>query len=125
LKEIHEKQGFEYDFPNLDDPVFAASSVIEQGSQVAMAAFLKIHAEAYLFADPDYGTPRERWQMLLRIHEDIRFQAKEMGLSGVTIWIPPELTKKTSMGRDSAFVRRLQKLGWEKDIWQAFSFRVR
>lgn len=111
--------------PDLNDPVFAASSVIEENGEVRMAAFLKIHAEAYLFADSDYAGPRERWQMLLRIHEDIRWQAREMGLQGVTIWAPPELTKKTNTGQGAPFVRRLQKLGWNKDLWQAFSYRVR
>lgn len=124
IKQIHRNQGFTFDFPDLSDPVFAASSVAEDG-EVQMAAFLKVHAEAYLFADPDYGTPQDRWRMLLEIHESLRTQAKEMGLQGVTIWLPPELAKKTSTGRDSAFVRRLQKLGWEKDAWQAFSFPVR
>jgi len=125
LKRLHTQQGFEYDFPDLSDPTFAVGRVAEEDGRPRMAAFLKIHAEAFLLVDQNFGTPRDRWKMLLELHEAVRSDAKELGLQGVTCWIPPELTKKTSMGQDSAFVRRLRKLGWNRDLWEAFSFRLR
>lgn len=125
LKRIHAKQGFSYELPDLSDPIFPVGCVAEENGEPQMAAFLKIHAEAYLLADPDYGTPRDRWRMLLAVHESVRWQARELGLDSVTCWIPPSLTKKTNTGQDSAFVRRLRKLGWGRDEWEAFSFRVR
>jgi hypothetical protein len=84
-----------------------------------MAAFLKVTAEAYLFLDPEYGTPRDRWQMLLRIHEDVRRKAKEIGLSEVTCWLPPNLGK--------AFQRRLRKLGWQDEPtdWKRAAYHIR
>jgi len=117
IKQLHAKQGFGFPFPDLTDPVFAVGCIAEEDGEAQMAAFLKVHAEAYLFLDPAHGTPRERWQALLQIHEAVRRQALELGLDGVTAWLPPSLPK--------AFTRRLKKLGWGKDEWESYSFRVR
>jgi hypothetical protein len=126
IREIHRKQGFDYPMPDLSDPVFAVGCVAEDGV-AQVAAFLKIQAEAYLFMDPEYATPRERWKALLQVHEATRRQATDLGLSEVQIWIPPEMAKKTSTGRDSAFVRKLQRLGWgkEPESWTSLSYRIR
>lgn len=124
IREIHRKQGFLYPMPDLSDPVFAVGCVAEDGV-AQVAAFLKIQAEAYLFVDSDYATPRERWKALLQVHEAVRRQAAALGLSEVQVWIPPELAKKTSTGRESPFVRRLEKLGWGKEDWTSLSFRIR
>jgi hypothetical protein len=98
--------------------VFAVSSIADDGQNSA-GAFLKIEAEAYLFLDPSYGDPRTRWQMLLRIHEDVRRKAADLGLSEVSCVIPPGLAK--------SFHRRLARLGWldEPEEWKRKTFRLR
>lgn len=118
LIELYRRQGFPFDFPDLDDPIFAISSVVEDG-QVQAAAFLKIEAEAYLFLNPQYGEPLERWKILLRIHEDVRRKAAALGLSEVGCVLPPELPR--------AFHRRLEKLGWrdEPEDWKRKTFHLR
>lgn len=89
-----------------------------EDGDVQMAAFLKVEAEAFLFVDSDYGSPQDRWRMLLQLHEEVRFQAREMGLSEVNLWAPPEVPK--------AFLRRLSKLGWSEDRpWKTFTYRLR
>lgn len=88
-----------------------------EDGEAQMAAFLKVHAEAYLFVDPEYATPEARWQTLLQVHEAVRRQAADLGLDSVTCWLPPNLPK--------SFARRLKKLGWGEDTWKAFSFRIR
>lgn len=115
IKELHRKQGEQYLFPNLNDPVFAIGQVAEDGT----AAFVKIVGEAYLFLDPEQGTPRQRWQSLLGIHEAVRREAAELGLSEVGCYIPPNLGK--------AFHRRLTKLGWqmEPSDWQRAAYHLR
>ena len=116
IREMHAKQNFAYPFPDLDDPTFAIGQVAEDG-KVQQAWFGKIHAELYLFLDPDYADPLTRWQTILRMHEGMRRAALGLGLDSVSCWIPPELPK--------AFKRRLQRLGWSKDRWESFSFRLR
>lgn len=100
--------------------MFAVSAIADDESGVPQAAaFLKIEAEAYLFINPEYATPEERWKTLLRIHEAVRWDAKELGLSEVGCYIPPNLSK--------AFHRRLSKLGWqdEPEAWTRKTYHLR
>ena len=62
LKAMHAAQGFDYPFPDLDDPIFLSKLVVEddQGRAV-MASLLRLTAEAYLLLDSRAGRPRERW----------------------------------------------------------------
>jgi hypothetical protein len=124
LKDLHRMQGFEYNFPDLSDPVFALNSVVEDG-EIQAAAFVKILGEAYLFINPEYADPLTRWQMLLRVHEDMRRQASDIGLSEVTCFVPPELPKR--------FLKRLvgtkkkPGLGWqlEPSEWKRAAYHLR
>ena len=125
IKEMHKRQNFPYPFPALSDPTFVVGAVAEEQGQAEMAVFLKVSAEVYMILDPDHGTPRDRWQGLLQIHEAVRRQAVDLGLESLQCWIPPELAKKTTTGREASFVRRLGSLGWTEDAWRSFCFRLR
>jgi hypothetical protein len=102
--------------PDLDDPVFAIGQVAEDGSA---AAFVKVVGEAYLFLDPDRGTPFDRWRVLLNLHRTVREKAADLGLSEVGCVIPPGLLK--------AFHRRLARLGWqdEPENWKRKTYHLR
>lgn len=82
-----------------------------------MAVLLKITAEAHLFADQDYATPKERLALFYRLHEAARRQAIETGLKDANMWITPT----ASFG----FVRRLGRLGWTENCWQNLSIKLR
>lgn len=116
IEQIHAKQGFDYPFPDLSDPAFALGSVADDGGAQA-ALMLKVTAEAYLFLDRDYGTPRQRWATFLQLHEAARRQALDAGLQDVNLWAPPDLPR--------GFIRKLGRLGWTRNCWQNFSFRLR
>ncbi len=115
LRAVYDRQGFTYPFPDLNDRVFFAGAVVEDFSG---AAFLRRTAEAYLFIDPDAGTPRQRWQTFLRLHELLRRQAQSVGLHEVYCWVPPEL------GQSNKFCERLLSLGWREDKWRNFTFNL-
>lgn len=71
------------------------------------AALLRLTAEAYLLLDPRAGTPCERWQWLLALHEAARRDAWQRGLEDAHAWLPPPIAQK--------FGRRLERLGWRRD----------
>lgn len=118
LKQIHAKQGFPYDFPDLTDATFAVGCMAEDDSgQLNAGLFLRITAEAYLLLDPESGTPAERKETFLAVHENVRQNALGIGLQDVHAFLPPTLSK--------AFDRRLKKLGWSQETWRALSYRLR
>ena len=173
LRAIHAAQGFDYAFPDLNNPLFVtklvlsdeivapplrAASVSSQRApesenaelklgatqertlgasesprsrgagtgncsladgrrQILGAALLRLTAEAYLLLDPRAGTPRERWQWLLALHEAARRDAWRRGLQDVHAWLPPPIASK--------FGRRLERLGWVRDdSWAPFCLRL-
>jgi len=81
------------------------------------AALLRVTAEAYLLLDPHVGTPRERWQWLLALHDAARCDAWQRGLEDVHAWLPPPIARK--------FGRRLERLGWRRDdAWMPYCKRL-
>jgi len=120
LRAIHARQGFGYAFPDLSNPLFLTKLVLgreEGGKGIVGAALLRLTAEAYLLLDPDEGTPRERWQCLLGLHEATRRDALARGLEDVHAWLPPEIAAK--------FGKRLTKLGWMRDdAWTPYCRRL-
>lgn len=81
--------------------------------RIVMAVLLRLTAEAYLLHDPTAGTPRERWQHLLALHEATRAGTATRGLDDVQAFLPPRIAR--------AFGRRLARLGWRQDLWPCFS----
>ena len=113
LKAIHSRQGFAYAFPDLTNPLFLTKLVLTGAGdatadeKILGAALLRLTAEAYLFLDPQAGTPRDRWQSLLTLHAATHRDAWQRGLEDVHAWLPPPIAAK--------FGRRLQRLGWIRD----------
>lgn len=147
LRAIHAAQHFDYALPDLRNPLFVTKLVLIEedvappfrgasvpvGDQATIAdpglkpgathecilgaAFLRLTAEAYLLLDPRTGTPRERWQWLLGLHEAARRDAWQRGLEDVHAWLPPPIAKK--------FGRRLARLGWRRDdTWTPYCLRL-
>ena len=141
LRRLHAAQGFGYALPNLDSPLFVTKLVLEDNggrealdreslpagsleheagarvnSRIVMAVLLRLTAETYFLHDPSAGTPRERWQRLIALHEAARQDAAARGLDDVQAFVPPQIAR--------AFGRRLAQLGWARDPWPCFSRRV-
>ena len=56
--------------------------------RIAMAVLLRLTAEAYLLHDPAAGTPRQRWQRFLALHEAAQRSAAARGLDDVQAFLP-------------------------------------
>jgi hypothetical protein len=111
LRCIHAAQNFPYAFPDLRNPLFLTKIVLSDGDAhndtVRGAALLRLTAEAYLLLDPSHGTPRQRWQALLALHNAAQLDAQQRGLEDVHAWLPPRIA--------NTFGRRIKRLGWRRD----------
>lgn len=109
LRAIHSAQGFDYELPDLRNPLFVTKVVLEDEAtkQLTGGALLRLTAEAYLLLDPRAGTPRERWQRLLALHAAAEHDAWQRGLEDVHAWLPPRIAAK--------FGKRIARLGWVRD----------
>ena len=130
LRKIHAAQNFPYAFPDLGNPLFLTKIVLTNGDsgrgsmsgadhdasagesessqqKILGAAVLRLTAEAYLLLDPQQGSPRQRWQSLLALHNAAQYDARRRGLEDVHAWLPPAIAK--------TFGRRLERLGWRRD----------
>jgi hypothetical protein len=107
LRAIHAAQGFDYALPDLSNPLFVTKGILADDGNILGAALLRLTAEAYLLLDPRAGTPRERWQWLLALHDAAARDAWQRGLEDVHAWLPPPIAKK--------FGKRLARLGWIRD----------
>ena len=117
LRPIHAAQGFDYALPDLSNPLFVTKKVLTNGGSIAGAAFLRLTAEAYLLLDPRAGTPRQRWQWLLALHDATERDAWQRGLEDVHAWLPPPIAGK--------FGKRLARLGWIRDdAWTPYCRRL-
>jgi hypothetical protein len=91
----------------------AGSGTSANPPRIVVAALLRLTAEAYLLHDASAGTPRQRWQHLLALHEAARQDAAARGLDDVQAFLPPRVAR--------AFGRRLARLGWRQDPWPCFT----
>ncbi len=116
LKRWHAAQGFDYPFPDLDDPNFAIKVVLEdENGRPAMAALGRLTCEAFLLMNPG-GDPLKKWRRLAILEREALATAKERGLSDAQCWLPPNLPRR--------FRDRLESLGWTRDdVWTPYQKR--
>lgn len=112
IKELHARSGFDYPLPSLSGEEFFSRRVIRDDGLVAMGAFLKLTAEAYLICHPRWRNPAWRFEALRQLSHQCNNDAKDAGVKEVVAFLPP--------GKVRDFGRRLNRLGWEKirNDWQ-------
>jgi len=119
LKQMHAKQGFDYPFPDIDDPIFVSKLVVEDESgRIVTASLARLTCEMYLLADPSAGSARDRYARIAALHVAGEADLKARGLDDAHAWLPPPIAKR--------FGRRLQYLGWVRDDkWTPYCRRFR
>jgi len=111
LRYLHAKMGMPYEFPDMSDRNFVVTCGLEDSEhQIQAAAAIRTTAEAYLFLNPEWGAPADRWINVLALHESIRVGAKILGLSDVHAFLPPNMS--------NGFKRRLEGLGWVREPYE-------
>lgn len=107
---------------NHESPITNHDSRLTNGAgncapRIVMASLARLTCEIYLLADPDAGTPRERYTRLLALHAAAERDLYARGLDDVHAWLPPPIARR--------FGRRLRRLGWVRDdAWTPYSKRL-
>jgi hypothetical protein len=122
LRQMHASQGFDYEFPDLGDPIFVSKLVLEDDAgEPAMAALARLTCEMYLLVNREplranAVSPRERYAQLLALHDAGQRDLVARGLDDAHAWLPPAIAKR--------FGRRLTQLGWVRDdAWTPYCKR--
>jgi hypothetical protein len=105
LREITEKIGIEYPFP---DPQAMITAQVVEDEAGNMVGFAGAQREAQIFGvfDPQWGTPGERMRAFCALHAPI---AEKLAAEGI---------KEAYIAVDTAaFGRRLMSMGWRKALW--------
>ena len=118
LRGMHERQGFDYTFPDLADPIFISKLVVEDATGCpVMASLARLTCEMYLLADRVRQNPRERFESLLALHGAGEQDLRARGLDVAHAWLPPPIARR--------FGRRLEALGWVRDDhWTPYCRRI-
>src|SRR5690242_19934659 len=107
LKRMHSRQGFEYAFPDVSDPIFVSKLVLEDDdSRIAMASLARLTCEMYLMLDPSLGTPQDRFLRIAALHRDGERALVSRGLDDALAWLLPEISRRFGMS--------LRAVGW---VW--------
>ena len=125
FRRMHVRQGFDYAFPDLRDPIFVSKLVLEDNAgEVVMASLARLTCEMYLLVDRDAksanagGKPQESYARMLALHKAGEHDLLARGLDDAHAWLPPPIAKR--------FGRRLTALGWVRDdAWTPYCFRLR
>lgn len=120
LEGLHEKSGFEYSLPAPTSEKFFFRGVVEDDSGIAMAAFLRLNAEAFLLCNADWRTPAWRYEAFRQLSGVGAEAARKAGAWDINAFLPPKIGKQ--------FGKRLNRMGWSSykgEEWRCYSLPVR
>lgn len=116
-REVADRNSLREESPSREEVPWQSNTPRVNGSRrIVMAVLLRLTAETYLLQDPAAGTPRQRWQRFLALHEAALRAAADRGLDDAQAFLPPRIAR--------SFGRRLARLGWTQDPWPCFSRRL-
>lgn len=119
LRAIHAGQGFDYAFPDLDDPLFVSKVVVENDAgEIVLGSLARLTCEVYFLSKSGAGKgPRERSARFLALHRAVEGDLIARGLEDAHAWLPPSIARR--------FGRRLESLGWARDdVWTPYCRRL-
>ena len=116
LREIHGRQGFRYDFPDLENPNFVVRLISAGDDGRARMALLGHRTiEAYMLVAPG-GRPQEKFDEFVELHNAACDAGAALGYEDAQAFLPPEIERR--------FGKRLAQLGWSQYVgpeWRAYS----
>src|SRR6185437_10184072 len=151
LRRMHASQGFDYAFPNLDDPIFISKLIVEDDSgRPVMASLARLTCEMYLLIDSDAAAPHSAGvsPAFLTFADNPKIRQQDAGATKGRVaarqrWMQLLALHRAgeqdllARGLDDAhawlprqiarrFGRRLESLGWLRDdSWTPYCKRLK
>lgn len=114
LKEIHKAEAYGFKFPETKGLVAKLTVEADDGQVVGFAVAEKT-VQIYGVFDSTWGSPHQRMQAIVDLHEPMRRKLKAKGFKTAHAWLDPQFP---------AFWRRFMRLGWAKALWDSFWIEV-
>lgn len=117
LREMYQRAGYEYEFPNLNSHLFEEIQVLvnDDGAPIMAAAAERI-IQLYLFCGESFKHPAARLYGIQLLHDALAKSLKRKGYREANAFLPPEIEK--------TFGKRLRKtFGWTKN-WLSYAVRI-
>jgi hypothetical protein len=115
LEAIHEAQGIDYQFPDIDGPLFFIKKVlVDESGKIVAAGVLRICAETMLLIKPEQE-PQEKLTEIQDLQSSVLKEAYKQGLDDIHAMVPP-----------IGFDKRLVQLGWEEGRpgWKSWEIKT-
>jgi hypothetical protein len=106
LRVIHQIQGLDYIFPDLESPLFFLKKVCEVDGRIVGALVLRLCAETELLLGrfPGRSGPQDKMTVMQELQQAVLRDAYSRGLDEIHAAIP-----------EIGFDKRLVQLGWSRD----------
>ena len=115
LREIHEKQGFEYRMPDVRSKNMVVRLVaVDENDRPRMGAFGRRTIEAFVLVDKTFSSPQERYSTLLALQNQAFEIGARLGYEDVQALVASPI--------EARFGRRMRnEFGWSKNLWTCYS----
>ena len=103
VEAIHAAQGLDYEFPDIDGPLFFIRKVAEVNGKIVAATVIRVCAETMLLLDKAQR-PQDKMAEIVNLQASVLSEAYKNGLDDICAAVP-----------EIGFDKRLRQLGWTKD----------
>ena len=120
VKAIHDSTEIDYEFPDLNSPLFLITKVLTVDGIVRACGGMYLQLECYLWLDrSDWAGPEEKLSALKAMDTAAMGEAWLRGLDQAVLWLPP--------GMERFGERLVEDLGFTRDRegWVSFSKRTK
>jgi hypothetical protein len=107
VRRLWEKQGLDYRFPDMTDPLYFRKKVIQVDGRIVNVIITKVEVETIMINDREWGDTEEKVLAAQLLLDTLVAELKGLGLNQMVAWVPTKVEK--------AMEPHLKALGWEPD----------
>jgi len=90
IKAIHEATEIDYQFPDINSPLFLVKKVLAVDGKIVMAAGMYVQCEAYLWSSKeDWGDPEQKMAAIRALDREVMEATWLQGVDQAVLYLPP------------------------------------